>query len=121
MHDKVARLRELMRDAVPRGLQQKATEPPELQASRAFELYSFNADAIPAIEQTPRARLEREILRIASWYNWGGEISRALDAAKVATLSALTEDQADALVTRLKTLETCVQEGLDCPDAPPAR
>jgi len=34
---------------------------------------------------------------------------------------ALNDDQANGLLERLQQLENCAQEGLDCPDAPPAR
>jgi hypothetical protein len=117
MQDKVARLRELMRQAVP-----VAHEPsPEVRAANTFALYTFNQGCHPVLDTAPRARLEREIARIASWYGWGCEVARALDAHAAASVAGLTDEQAEQLAARLRNLECCVQEGLDPPDSPPAR
>lgn len=95
--------------------------PAEIQAQRAFALYEANTDPGPVIAQTPAARLQREILRIAGWYGWWGEIYRALDAAGVSSLEGLAFGQLEQLQGRMARLEDCTQEGLDLPDAPPAR
>lgn len=117
MHDKVARLRELMRQAVPIAEHRSLEE----RAEQTYALYTFNHGCHPSLDTTPRAKLEREIARIASWYGWSGEVARALDANGVASVSGLDDEQAEQLAARLRNLESCVQEGLDSPDSPPAR
>jgi len=118
MLDKVTRLRQLMSEAIPR---QSAPPRPEQAAAQAFAFFDFNTTPVPTLDTSPRAKQEREIARIATWYGWGNEIARALDKADVASLSGLNDDQANGLLERLQQLENCAQEGLDCPDAPPAR
>lgn len=117
--EKVARLRQLMSEAVPRNSKQSEQEA---ETNRQFRLYEFNAGLPPlVIEQTPRARSERDIERIAAWYGWNNEILRALDAARAESLQALSDSEVEELRDRMRRLEECVREGLDCPDAPPAR
>jgi hypothetical protein len=115
LSEKVARLRQLMSEAVPKNDE----TPSEMNARRQFLLYEFNAAPL-VVEQSPRARVEREISRIASWYGWTCEVIRALDAARVATVQGLCEDRLQQL-ERMRQLEQCAQEGLDPPDALPAR
>lgn len=118
LSDKVARLRQLMSEAVPKTLD----ETPEAAALRRFQLHEINS-APPAlvVEQTQRARDEREIERIAIWYGWHTEIVRALDSERVASLPGLSAHGVTALLARMHQLEECAQNGLDCPDAAPAR
>jgi len=95
---------------------------PESEALRAFQVYEFNSVPVgPVVEQTPRARAIREINRIATWYGWPGEITRALDAAAATSLAGLADEELEQLVERMRHLEECVQNGGDAPDAPPAR
>lgn len=117
-NDKVARLRQLMSEAVPRS-----GVPPtaEDNIKRQFRLYEFNADPAPCIEQTPRARNERDIHRITRWYGWNDVVLRSLDRARVTSLQGLNDDDLAELHARMKRLEECVQQGLDAPDSPPAR
>lgn len=107
-------VREILRDARP-------AETPESKARREFALYDFNAAPAPVLEQTPRARAEREIGRIATWYGWAPEIARALDRAGAVSLAGLEEHQVEQLLDRMRQLEDCAQSGLDGPDTPPAR
>lgn len=118
LQDKVTRLRQLLSEAVP-----KEDEPlsAEAAAARAFRIYELNSPQPLLVEQTARARAEREIERIASWYRWDAEIVRALDRAGASSLSLLEDHEVDDLLQRMKQLEDCVREGLDCPDTPPAR
>ena len=118
MHEKVARLRQLMSEAVS---QQPEPSPAERDSMRLFRIYDFNTAPALVVDTSPRAKAEREIERIAAWYNWSGEILRHLDRHGAASLSALHEDAINELLSRLQRLEECVREGLDCPDAPPAR
>lgn len=118
MHEKVARLRQLMSEAVS---QQPESSNLELETIRQFRLYDFNAAPAVVIDTSPRAKTVREIERIASWYGWGAEIVRHLDHCGATSLPELIDSDVDALLTRLQRLEECVREGLDCPDAPPAR
>lgn len=68
-----------------------------------------------------RAAAGQEIRRIASWYGWQLEVDRVLLTTGVASLAGLDDDSLDRLLRRMTQLETCAQEGLDSPDAPPAR
>lgn len=62
-----------------------------------------------------------EIRRIARWYGWQAEVDAVLASAGVASLKGLDDDALAALHTRMRSLETCIQEGLDPLDGPPAR
>ena len=97
-----------------------AQEAPESQARRAFELYEFNAGMVP-LEQTPRARAEREILRIAWTYGWQPAVSRYLDAQAAPSLSALTDDQVEQLLERMQRYLDCAMTAGDFDEALPAR
>ncbi len=68
-----------------------------------------------------RAADRHEIRRIAHWYGWQAEIDRVLLAAGVASLAGLDDPSVGQLLLRMTQLEACAQEGLDSPDAPPAR
>lgn len=118
MHDKVTRLRQLLSEAVPRTPE---PSPQEAAALKAFAIYEVNAPTPFVLEQTPKARAMREIMRIAGWYQWQGEIERALDTVGATTLGDLQEHELEDLLTRMRLLEDCVQNGTDAPDAPPAR
>lgn len=109
------KVRKILEEARPRGA--------ESEAQRAFQLYEFNSGAGPRIyaEQTPRARAEREVARIATWYNLGAEVARQLDAAGVSLVVSLDDQALEQLVARMRQLEDCIQNGGDAPDAPPAR
>ena len=115
-NDKVARLRQLMREAIP----VEAPRPTAADtAAQAFAYYAYNTAA--PLEQNPRARTERNINRIASWYGLVPEITRALDAAQVCTMQDLDDDALEVLAARMQQLEQCMQDGLDSPDSPVAR
>lgn len=116
---RLTQLRQLVRDAVSPA--REVVESSETKAHRDFRLHEFNAGQAFVVEQTTRARAIREITRIATWYGWPGEMARALDAAGAESLQGLGELELDALVSRMRLLEECVQNGGDAPDAPPAR
>lgn len=101
MRDNVARLRQLLQEAVP-----------EKPASTA-ELFS--------LDQTPRARLEREVTRIATLYGWQAEVVHFLDRHEALGLIALSIEQLELLQQRMRKLEECLLEGFDHPDCAPAR
>lgn len=107
------KVRQILAEARPREA--------ESEARRAFQLFEFNSGPVIYAEQTPRARAEREVGRIATWYNLAGEVQRALDAAGVAMMGGLDDDALEQLVERMRQLEDCLQNGGDPPDAPPAR
>lgn len=106
-------MREVLAEARPR-------ETAETEARRGFQLFEFNTAPAIYAEQTPRARAQREVDRIAAWYNLGGEVARALDAAGVSVVTALDDGQLEQLVARMQQLEDCIHNG-GAPDAPPAR
>lgn len=68
-----------------------------------------------------RAVAAQEINRIARWYGWQHEVDRVLLANGAASLAGLDDASLDWLLSRMTRLEACAQEGLDSPDAPPAR
>jgi hypothetical protein len=117
MHDKVTRLRQLMSEALPREPQ---LTPAEVQARTAFAHYEINAPQPIVLEQSAQARAIRDIMRIASWYGWMGEVERALDAGSCPSLHSLPEEELDRLSARMRRLEDCAQNGMGAPDAPPA-
>jgi hypothetical protein len=105
-------------------LREAQPEPAETLAAQGLQWKGCPVVVLPVspvLGQDARSRKEREILRIASWYNWGSEIARALDAAGAITMAGLSDDELERLYQRMRALEECVQEGLDPPDAPPAR
>jgi len=118
MRDRVARLRSLLSEATD---VRKPEPTPEAQALKAFQFYDFNSAPPVVLDQSPRARSMREIMRIARWYGWGGEIDRALDAAGAEMLSSLSDSELERLQARMRNLEDCVHTAGDCPDVPPAR
>ena len=122
MDDRITRLRQLLREHIPEAPAPAANEPlgAEQQRLRAFEYYEFNV-GLPAVEQTHRARALREIARIATWYNWGAEDTRALDREGVAVVGEMGDDGVEFLLERMQGLESSAQAGCDAPDSLPAR
>ena len=118
MRDRVARLRSLLSEATE---VRKPELTPEAQALRAFQLHEFNAAPPLVLDQSPRARSTREIMRIANGYGWTSEVERALDAAGATMLSSLSDLDLEDLLARMRRLEDCVHMAGDSPDAPPAR
>ena len=121
MHDKVSRLRQIMREAIPAQSSPSGLPKSEAAANDAFAYFEANAPQPIVVDQTPEARAIREIMRIANWYGWPGEVTRALDAAGAVSLHSLESSQLQKLLARMRTLEECVQNGGESPDAPPAR
>lgn len=118
MREHVARVRRLLEEAVPAAAPRPTAES---EALKAFSLFEINTALPHFAEQTPRARSQREIARIANWYGWLAEVDRALDAANVMSIGGLDDAQLEALHARMSLLEDCVQNGGDAPDAPHAR
>jgi hypothetical protein len=117
MHEHVKRIRELLKDATPKA-KPRPVETEE-QRRRAFEYYEFNV-GLPVVESTPRARALRDIARISTWYGWGAEVTRALDAEGVTAAGELSDAAVEALLVRMLHLEDAAQMGCGAPDAPPA-
>ncbi len=115
MKDKVARLRALMADAVPRKV-----EPPDLTQRQfpAFEWFEANTTLTP-IAQTPRARAEREISRITTWYQCSDELYRLLDREEASTLAELDDAALEDVLVQMRCIQDCAQLGLGSPHAPP--
>lgn len=123
MHDaaslqaKVSRLRQIIADSIPAPVPQSADE---VDAWRRYQHFAAN-QPMPVVDMTRTARMIRAINRIATSYGWVGELQRMLDTYDAPSLSALDDDQIEAVHQRMVTLEACVQDGCDPPDAPPAR
>ena len=109
----VARLRQIMEEAVP--LAPVRDHAPltgaEMDARRR------NAAIFPI----RRANSLREISRLSRWYGWEGEIDQALARAGVLALKYLDADDLEALLGRLHVLVDALHAGCDLADAPPAR
>lgn len=90
------------------------------EAWQRFEIEQ-RLQAPDALEQTPRARLVREINRIALRYGWTDPIVKALDAAGAAALGHLHEHELEALAAEMRRLVECAMSGCDLDDALPAR
>lgn len=118
MHDKVTRLRQIISEAIPHKPKPALTEA---AANDAFAYFESNAPQPIVIEQTPEARAIREIMRIANWYGWPGEVTRALDAAGACNLQSLAKEKLEELLDQMRLLEDCIHTGGDSPYAPPAR
>lgn len=119
MRDNVARVRRLLEEAAQEKVKQQERST-EDHARTAFQLYEFNVGMAP-LEQTPRARAEREIHRIAWTYGWQGEVARALDTQGAISLSALDDDQVERLAAKMRRLLDSAMCGCDSEDALPAR
>lgn len=119
MHDKVSRIRALLNEAVER--KDALVRSPEAEARRAFQAYASNDERAFYVDPAPRAKAVREILRIATHYNWPRVVEQALDDAGVMSLTSLDDDDLDALLSQMRQLEDCARNALDPPDAPPAR
>ena len=112
----VARVRRLLQEAV----EAKQQETAEDIARREFTHHCHNTQPGPVLDQSPRGRAMREILRISTWYGWTSAVDRALDAAGAMTLATMDDDALRDLRDFMRRLEDCVQTGIGSPEAPPA-
>lgn len=115
-NDKVARLRQLMSEAIPVHHEQRTAADERIRVVMHYDYCSADP-----LDQTPRARAVRAIKRIGAWYGLSTEIGRALDAARASTLQELGDDEIDTLLEQMQQLEQCIQHGLGSPYAPAAR
>ncbi len=111
MQNKVARLRQLMSEAIPQNV------GPVL----AFPSNCAGITETTQLEQSPRARKIRRVLRLVETYQWPQVLELALDQAGAPMLSALPDDALDSLHEHLVALEDCMQVCGDSPYSPPAR
>ena len=111
MQNKVARLRQLMSEAVPQ------TVGPIL----VFPANCAGITECTQLEQSPRARKIRRVLRLVETYQWPQVLELALDQAEVPMLAALPDEALDSLHEHLIALEECMQVCGDSPYSPPAR
>lgn len=90
--------------------------------SEAWQRYQAEQalQAPEVLEQTPRARMTREINRIALRYGWTQPIVQALDAAGVGALAHLHDHQLEALAAHMRQLVESARYGYDPADALPA-
>jgi hypothetical protein len=90
--------------------------------ARGFDWFDWNnaCNSVPE-EQTPRARKERAVLRIAMYYPWGQtEVQRLLDRSAAETVSDLSGAALDRLFDHMRALEDSAQSGCEMPEVPPA-
>lgn len=100
----------------------KPTETAETQAAREFRQYEINAaPPLICIEQSARARAEREIHRIALTYGWGTEVTRQLDRHRAASVSGLDDDTVDQLLDHMRRLLDRAMNACDSDEDLPAR
>ncbi len=115
--DKVTRLRQLLREAVP--VQPIPVSSPENEAWRAYQHHAYNIPAEP-IDRSARAKAIREINRIACWHCWQSEVYRWLSNTLANSLGELDDRQLQELHAHMVRLESCVNDGLGSPFAPAA-
>lgn len=111
MREKVARLRQLMSEAVPQLNKPLLVFPPSCAG----------INETTELEQTPRSRSIRRILRIVETNQWPQVLEMALDQAEAPTLAHLKDDEVEGLLNQLLQLEDCVHVCGDSPYSPPAR
>ena len=114
---RVTRLRQIIAEAIPA---EPAKTFQEEDAWQRYQQFAAN-DPLPAQDISPRAIAVRTINRIATSYGWISEIQRFLDRHRASSISALDDDQVDALLERMCALEDCMHAGCDPPDMPAAR
>lgn len=114
---KVSRLRQIMTESVPI---EPAKSPLEADAWQRYQHFAAN-EPLPAFDVSDHARKVRNINRIACSYGWIRDLQHQLDRFGASSIQALSEQQLDAIHTRMVTLESCVQDGCDPPDMPAAR
>lgn len=117
MRDKVSQLRKLLGEATPSPTIVRSDA--ESEDWRRFQQFESYTAPLP-LESSWRAKAARDITRIGAWYGWTAEIQRALDDANVDLLASLSDDELEALRSRMRLLEDNAQHGFGAPDAPPA-
>lgn len=98
MRDKVARLRQLMSEAVPQQTRPVVAIPAN---------FAGFTEVTP-IDQSPRARKMRRILRMAETNQWPQIIEDALDEAQVTCLAQMSDEDLETLLQRLNEFEDCM-------------
>lgn len=113
--DWAERVRQVMAGARPR-------ETVETSVMRAWDAYSNAAEQLapPMLDQSPRARMTREILRIAQTYQWQSAIAHFMDTRGAAYLSDLSDPQLEDLHDRMLGYVDAAQTGCDSIDTLPA-
>ncbi|MCH6484263.1 hypothetical protein MMG85_11910 [Pseudoxanthomonas sp. LH2527] len=117
MSDKVARLRQLMADAVPRPA---ARSQAEEDMWARYAQHAANAPEPFSLDDTQRALDVRAINRIATWYNASSALIAWLDKAGASCISGLDDEQVSNLRAYMQQIEDCAQSGFDSPFAPTA-
>jgi len=117
MRDKVTRIRALLEEAKPSRHRESTAEA---AAARGFRHFEGSDPFAYVLDQSPRARTYREVIRLATRYGWQREVDSALDRARAMTLATMSDEDLEQLLQRLRTLEDCLHNGIGSPDAPPA-
>lgn len=112
----MARVRAVLADAKPR-------DTLESSVMRHWGGYAIAAEQLsaPALDPSPRARMQREILRIAQTHQWQGAIAHFLDTRGVAYMSDLSDPQLEDLHDRMLGYLDAAETGCDSIDSLPAR
>lgn len=108
--------------AVVEEISQAPAPPPtrENEAWRAFQYFQAQ-QYVPPLEQTPRARQERAVNRIAGRFHWGPEaVAHFLDTRGASYVADLSDPQLDDLHERMLAYEDATMTGCSSPDEPPA-
>ena len=104
------------------GTQQK-TKQPSAPLS-AYDWFVSNDQALTPVvlDQSPHAKLWRQVKRIAWKYPWGQEvIRRTMDAANAMTEDDMSEADLTTLLEELQRHDDRAMCACDDEDAPPAR
>lgn len=102
MHEKVARLRQLMSEALPQS-----------KAALVFPCGSFGLTENSKLLQSPRARSIRRIIRIVEANQWPQVLEMALDQAEATSLAELSDSDVANLLCHLESLEDCMDACAD--------
>ncbi len=95
-------------------------KPAENEAWRAFHYHQARS-YVPALDPSPRARMERAVNWVAARFAWGPEtVAHFLDTRGVAYLSDLSMPQLEDLLERMQAYEDAAAHGHSTLDDPAA-
>ena len=109
------KVRAVMADARPRASL-------ESSVMRSWDAFHHSSEQLsqPALDTSPRAKMTRQILRIAQTHNWQSAIAHFMDTRGVGYLSDLSDPQLEDLHDRMLGYLDAAQTGCDPIDALPA-
>jgi hypothetical protein len=119
-------MNELLRDELAELLKEFSGQirpaGPTSYGLSSYGWFDANYGALAPIVQTPRARKEREVMRITGYYPlWGPtELKRLLDRECAERIEDISNAALERIVKRMRELHDSAQHGCEPPEAPPA-